>query len=104
MNAFEHFQKAQQVLSKNPNDEHAQFTVDLWNASKNLNQKNIALNAEVAGLKAELATANTSNADYARKQDMLESKLGRTPNEGGKSFDAGNWLAAQFSVAGISAR
>jgi uncharacterized protein YlxW (UPF0749 family) len=104
MNAFAIFQKAQQTLSKNPKDENAQFTVDLWNASKNLNDKNVSLRAEVDGLKAELAAANKSNADYARNQDMLESKLGRAPSDGGKSFDAGNWLAAQFSVAGISAR
>lgn len=104
MNSLAHFQKAQQTLSKTPNDEQAQFIVDLWNAGKNLNQKNTDLRSEVEALKAELAAANKSNADYARKQDMLESKLGASANGGGSSFHAGNWLAAQFSLAGSAAR
>lgn len=114
MNAYAILTKAKQDLLCNPTDPMAKFIVDLWTASGNLAAQNKQLtvkNADLAeqaqSLKTELAAAKADNANYARKQDMLESALLREP--GGKSslgtFDAKSWAEAQYAmvVGGASA-
>jgi hypothetical protein len=70
MDHFAVFQKAQKTLDKNPNDAQAQFIVDLWNASRNLHDKNVKL-AE------DLAASETQRRHLAGKVDMLESRVTR---------------------------
>jgi hypothetical protein len=67
MNSFAIFQQAQAALAKNPNDEHAQFTVDLWNASKNLAEKNVRLTADLNAM-------TLRNADLSHRMDMILSR------------------------------
>lgn len=100
MNAFAIFQQAQKNLVSNPNNQTDQFIVDLWNASKNLHVKTTRLQAEVDSLKEELAIVNRANADYARNQDMLESKALKA-NSDSIPFDASAFMQSMFVAAGV---
>lgn len=77
MNGFAIFQKAQAKLDKNPNDTNSQFVVDLWNASKNLHEKNQKLTIDLAALTAR-------NAELSRNADQALSKAaqGIAPRSG----------------------
>lgn len=98
MTSFDYFQQAQRTLNKNPKDAQAQFIVDLWNASLNIKQKNEALTAANASLIEQLNAVKAENADYSRKQDMLESRLDKQVT---KPFSASAWFAEQEGSVGI---
>lgn len=64
MTGIDHFNKAQAILAKRPNDKQAQFIVDLWNASANLYEKN-------QKLVGELEVMTLRNAELSRTNDRL---------------------------------
>lgn len=93
MNAFAIFTQAQQTLDKNPSDSMAQFIVDLWNASKNLQNKNVELEAQVGTLQLELKEVQDRANSVARQNDWLQSKVA-AQSKPATAFSVDNFLAS----------
>lgn len=91
---------ARAALIANPNDKNAEFTVMLWDASKSLHNKNIALQAQVDSMKEEVENAEAEVRLANSRNDMLETRLAMSGGGSGckPAFDASSWFQSQLAI------